>query len=154
MADWLQPVITSIYTDVIDKFKARDVDSLSLGFTAITNPPNGAMRYNRTDNKFQEWDGAAWVDKVISVAGGGTGATTISGIRVALGLGTIAIQNANAVAITGGSITLLSAFSLATDITFTTDGTRNVGSSNVRPNNIYVRNGLVIPVGTDKWVTV
>lgn len=38
------------------------------------------------------------------VANGGTGATTTSGARTNLGLGTIATQNANAVAITGGTI--------------------------------------------------
>lgn len=37
------------------------------------------------------------------VANGGTGATTASGARSNLGLGTMATQNANAVAITGGS---------------------------------------------------
>jgi len=36
---------------------------------------------------------------------GGTGATTASGARTNLGLGTIATQNANAVSITGGTIT-------------------------------------------------
>lgn len=154
MADWNDPTITSIYTDVIDKFKARDIDAISLGAYSITNTPTGAMRYNRTDNKFQEWNGTAWVDKVISIAGGGTGATSLSGIATALNLGTMAIQNANSVAITGGSIISLSSFSLATDIVFTTDGARNIGSNTARPSNVYIRNGLVIPVGADKWVTV
>ena len=41
----------------------------------------------------------------LAVADGGTGATTNSGARTNLGLGTMATQDANAVAITGGSIT-------------------------------------------------
>ena len=40
----------------------------------------------------------------LPIANGGTGATTAAGIRSAAGLGTIATQNANAVAITGGTI--------------------------------------------------
>ena len=41
----------------------------------------------------------------LAVAEGGTGATTDSGARTNLGLGTMATQDANAVAITGGTIT-------------------------------------------------
>jgi len=40
----------------------------------------------------------------LPVTSGGTGATTASGARTALGLGTIATQNSNAVAITGGAV--------------------------------------------------
>lgn len=45
----------------------------------------------------------------LPVANGGTGATDALGIRSAAGLGTIATQNANAVAITGGTVSGLSA---------------------------------------------
>jgi hypothetical protein len=41
----------------------------------------------------------------LAIASGGTGASSASGARTNLGLGTIATQDANAVAITGGSIT-------------------------------------------------
>lgn len=51
-----------------------------------------------------------WTGTAIAVANGGTGATTQSDARTNLGLGTIATQNANAVAITGGSITGLTTF--------------------------------------------
>lgn len=40
----------------------------------------------------------------LAVADGGTGATTASGARANLGLGTMSAQNANSVSITGGSI--------------------------------------------------
>jgi len=51
-----------------------------------------------------------WNGTTIGIAYGGTGATTASGARTSLGLGTIAIQNANSVSITGGSITNLTTF--------------------------------------------
>ncbi len=41
---------------------------------------------------------------VVPIANGGTGATTASAARTNLGLGTIAVQDANAVAITGGTL--------------------------------------------------
>jgi len=41
---------------------------------------------------------------IVPIANGGTGATTASGARTNLGLGTIATQDASAVAITGGTI--------------------------------------------------
>lgn len=44
------------------------------------------------------------VTGTLPIANGGTGATTASGVRTALGLGTIATQDAGSVTITGGTI--------------------------------------------------
>lgn len=49
-------------------------------------------------------DTGIWQGTPVSVLFGGTGASTASDARVNLGLGTIAVQNANNVTITGGSI--------------------------------------------------
>lgn len=46
-----------------------------------------------------------WQATPVGIAFGGTGATTQSGAQVALGLGTMAVQNASSVAISGGTIT-------------------------------------------------
>ena len=150
MADFTLPVLTSLYPDVLDTLKARDNDAATLFLNDPTNQPVGSIRFNRTTRVFQEWSGSAWADLVIGVPGGGTGGTVPGG--GGLGLGSMSIQNAPSVAITGGSILGITAFSLSTGISFDTDGSRNIGSNTIRPGNIYVRNGLVIPVGTDKWV--
>jgi len=52
----------------------------------------------------------------ITVADGGTGASTASGARTNLGLGTIATQNANAVTITGGSVKATTALGYETGV--------------------------------------
>jgi len=49
----------------------------------------------------------------VVVAKGGTGSTTASGARTNLGLGTLATQDASAVAITGGSVTGITDLALA-----------------------------------------
>lgn len=112
MADFNQPILTTHYATYHAEMLARDVDAYSLA-ESPTNPPTGAIRYNRALNKFQEWNGSSWVDKVISLAGGGTGGTDANSARTSLGLGTMAIQNNNAVAITGGTIAGVTSLNVA-----------------------------------------
>lgn len=66
------------------------VTSFSAGTTGLT-PATGT-------------NGAVTLAGTLAIANGGTGATTAATARTALGLGTIATQNANAVAITGGAV--------------------------------------------------
>lgn len=67
-------------------------------------------------------------DSIISVANGGTNSATAAGARTNLGLGTLAVQNAATVAITGGSITGI------TDITVADGGTGASTASGARTN--------------------
>ncbi len=60
--------------------------------------------------------GGTWQGTPVAVAFGGTGSTSQSGARTGLGLGTISTQNANAVAITGGTITGMPSPSSASDV--------------------------------------
>ena len=87
-ANWSDPTLASLYTDVLAILKDRDVDATTMyvGGSA-TNIPTGAIRFNRGTNRFQEWSGAAWANITLG------------------GFGTMASQDSNNVAITGGTIT-------------------------------------------------
>ena len=69
----------------------------------------------------------------LAIADGGTGASTASGARTNLGLGTIATQNASGVSITGGSITGVT-ISNITDLTVADGGTGASSASGARTN--------------------
>jgi hypothetical protein len=104
MADWNLPLASSLYVDVLNYLRLRDEDAVTLNFNVATNIPEHALKYERNINVFQEWLVGVWVNKVLSMAGGGTGATNPNDIRLNLGLGSMALQHASSVAITGGTL--------------------------------------------------
>ena len=70
----------------------------------------------------------------LPILSGGTGSNTTSGARTNLGLGTIATQNANAVAITGGSITGITDLAIAdggTGASTAADARTNLGATTI-----------------------
>ena len=61
MANFSLPVLTSLYGDMVDTLKARDADlALWLDGTTNTNLPNGAKRWNSTNNNFEKFNGSTW----------------------------------------------------------------------------------------------
>lgn len=143
MANWNTPSLTDTYSDFLSALTARDVDAATMVKTG-TNIPTGFIAWENTLMKFQRWNGAAWVDLVISAAGGGTAGTTA--------LGTMALQNASAVAITGGTILDPTSIRMAGHLTFGADGSYNIGTPTTRAGTIHIKNGLMVPVGTNMWV--
>lgn len=79
----------------------------------------------------------------LALAQGGTGATSAAGARTSLGLGTIATQAANGVAITGGTVSGLSSFAVSGDASVS--GVYRVGSTKVVGNRAT---GWSAPTGT------
>lgn len=69
----------------------------------------------------------------IAITNGGTGAATAANARTNLGLGTMAVQNANNVAITGGSITGAS-ITLGTALPISSGGTGATDAATARSN--------------------
>jgi hypothetical protein len=80
--------------------------SASAGAAGVTTFSAGSTGFSPTTGSA----GAVTLSGTLNLSNGGTGATTQSGARTALGLGTIATQNANAVAITGGTATGFTSF--------------------------------------------
>jgi hypothetical protein len=138
-ANWSLPITTSNYSSVVLQTIDERLDDVVSMFRAGdgSNMHVNSMRFNGDlAGEFERWNGSVWNDIILSVAGGGTGSGTAAGARTNLGLGTIATQNSNAVAITGGSAINLSTLT-ATDIfavTFT--GGNGAAITNLNANNI------------------
>jgi hypothetical protein len=146
MADWDEPLLTTAYATWHAEMQARDVNAMTLAdsrLAAMTNIDTHAKRWENTAKKFQDYD-AGWNDLVLGITGGGTGAVNAAGGRTNLGLGTIAIQDADAVVITGGT-------ALFAAIT-TVDDTLTLGTFAAQLNKAYIKTGLLIPVGANKYL--
>ncbi|MHA1962129.1 MAG: hypothetical protein ACW99U_18140 [Candidatus Thorarchaeota archaeon] len=140
--DWNDPLLTDTYQDFRTMLQGRDVDAATMVAPASNTPTN--YKIWDTDH-FENYNGAGWDDLVIGLSGGGTGAANAANARTNLGLGTMAVQNAAAVAITGGT----ALFSAIT----TVDNTLTIGTNAAQANKAYFKSGLKIPVGANMYLT-
>ena len=117
------------------------------GFNALAPTQTGnSGKYLKTDGTNSAWDlldiSTADITGVLPLVNGGTGASTASGARTNLGLGTIATQDASNVAITGGSITGI------TDLAVADGGTGASTASGARTNLNAADQATTISAGT------
>ena len=105
MANWAHPTLNSNYTSLLSELKNRDLDVARMFRDAPASPVVGMVRLQRNPIQFEERTSSDWDTLVLSIAGGGTGVTTLAAFISSLNLGTMAGQNSNAVTITGGKIT-------------------------------------------------
>lgn len=152
MANWLNPLITTQYDVFLAEMKERDYDSVTMIAGSASNLPVGTVCWDRNLKHFAEWNGSIWIPIVVSISGGGTGASTPAGATGALGLGTMAFQNSNSVYITGGSIYDPAAIRTQCNVWPGYDITYDLGLPYLRWKNCFIAGGLVIPVGIDKYV--
>lgn len=66
--DWSKPTNLSEYEDVLAEIKARDEDLAKMDYTGATNLPTGVIRWNPTTNRFETWNGTAWVELAATYA--------------------------------------------------------------------------------------
>lgn len=153
MADWSNPLITTQYDVFVSEAKDRDVDAATMFLNAPSNQPTGSIKLVRSPVKLQEWDGSAWQDRPVAVEGGGTGGASASAARSNLGIGTMGVQNSNAIAVTGGTISGLTSLTLACSIAFSANASFDLGTNTNKVRKGYFSDALVLPVGTDKYAT-
>jgi len=156
MANWANPTITSQYDVFVNEAKDRDVDVATMFLNAPTGPPVGSIQFARLSSTvyiLREYAGAAFANRVLDITGGGTAAVDAATARANLGIGSMGVQNSNAVNITGGSIANLSSLSLSCSIVFTAGAAYDLGSLGAKCRRGYFSDALVLPVGVDRFAT-
>ena len=100
MANWLKPLITDLYTQVLDWLKDRDTDlakGLDPATVTVTNPQAGFLRYSSANRRWEKFDGTSWAPlatsyainadtaskwatpRTLTLGGGATGSVSIDG---------------------------------------------------------------------------
>lgn len=80
--DWSKPDLFSSKSDFMTEMHSL-INMCAKVDPSGTNLPTSALRYNRTTDRLQEWDGSTWVDQpygFIATGSVGTGALTDGGV--------------------------------------------------------------------------
>jgi hypothetical protein len=91
MANWANPLLTSIYTNFVTEVKDRDVDlALQFDGTTSTSLPTGTIRWSSSAGRWQKWSGSAWGELAATYALTGLSTTGAATIGTTLGVTGIA----------------------------------------------------------------
>jgi len=60
MADWSLPVLSSLYTDMLNELKTRDEDAAKMFDGVGSNLPTNTIRWSTANTRFEKWSGTAW----------------------------------------------------------------------------------------------
>jgi len=117
MANWLKPVLTDLYTNVLDWLKARDTDlakGLDPATVTVENPQAGFIRYSSANRRWEKCDGTSWAPlqasyainadtaskwlaaRSVSITGDLAWSVSIDGAGNATGIGTLANSGVSA----------------------------------------------------------
>lgn len=108
MANWNNPILTSLYTDVINELKARDVElATQFDGASPTNLPTNTIRWSSTNNRWEKWNGSAWNALSTSYRLGNID-NTIIGANVAVA-GTFTTLNSSGASTHSGQVTFSNA---------------------------------------------
>lgn len=136
------PAIEKVY--VVNNGLADDVTVKPSGGTGIVVPAGKTMvLFSTDDNGDSTFDmvdvtthlSSLTLNTDLAVADGGTGSSTAAGARTNLGLGSMAVQNATSISVSGGTITGI------TDITVADGGTGASNAADARSNLSAAKTG-------------
>lgn len=59
--NWSNPSLSQLWADFVSAIKSRDESSAKMDYAGDTNLPTSVVRFNRSNNRLEEWNGTAWV---------------------------------------------------------------------------------------------
>lgn len=139
MADHSKPTLTSNYTAFVDEIKGR-LDDISKGFdpakTSPTNMPVDTIRWVSSSNKWQRWNGSAWVDlaSTYAISISGSAAKLATARSIALSGGATGSASFDGSANISINVTALNPSQLSSPVPLDKGGTGAASAAQARTN--------------------